>query len=92
MSPTAVPRNQSQPTTTVPRKNAGVDNPALYITRKQAAELISTTPQFVDKLLRLGIITAYRFGFPKKTNKRRKLELRIRRDELLAYIERGAER
>ena len=86
-----VRRNQSQNTST-PRKNAAVDNPSLYITRKQAAHMFSTTPQFIDKLLRLGELTAYRFGFPKKTNKRRKLELRIRRDELLNWMERKAER
>jgi excisionase family DNA binding protein len=79
---TAVRRNQSQLTNTAtPRKNAAIDHPALYITRKQAAQLISMTPQFIDKLLRCGILNTYRMGFGSRK------QIRIRRDELLHWME-----
>jgi excisionase family DNA binding protein len=67
------------------RNNAAVDNPALYITRKQAAQTLSATTQFVDKLLRCGVLTAYRMGFGTRK------QIRIRRDELLHWMERNAE-
>ena len=67
-----------------PRKNAAVDNAALYITRKQAAQLCGSTTQFIDKLLNYEKITRYRIGFGKRK------QVRIRRSELLSYIERGS--
>lgn len=83
-----VRRNQPQPTTPAktPRKNEAVDNPALYITRKQAAHLLSITPQTLDKFLYCGQLTKYSFGL-----KRRK-QVRIRLAELLQFMERNAER
>ncbi|HEX6822281.1 MAG TPA: helix-turn-helix domain-containing protein [Candidatus Sulfotelmatobacter sp.] len=79
-------QSQAPAKTATPRKNAAVDNPALYITRKQAAQILQSTTQFVDKLMRCGILTAYRMGFGTRK------QIRIRRDELLHWMDRNAVR
>ena len=50
---------------------------AEFITRQQVADWLSISTQTVDKLVRENVLSAYRVGRC----------VRLRRDEVLAYVE-----
>ncbi len=50
---------------------------AEFITRRQTADWLTVSQQTIDKLVRTGVLRAYRVGRC----------VRLRREEVLAYVE-----
>ena len=61
-----------------------IDSPEL-LTRKEVAEFLRTTDQFVDRLTARGLLPTIRFGFGARK------QVRIRRSDLLRYLDKHAD-
>jgi len=64
----------------VPGQESSADPQSIFLRRKQAAALLSVSPQIIDRLIRSGQLRGYRL---------RDRIILVKREEVLALLERN---